>query len=733
MNLTSIFRKTSAHVMGNSTPWLSIVFSVAFLALLVLAPETAHAQGADVGRKLLGYIMEPFVAFFALLVYAGGVTLNASAYFSIVQMGNLVNGSSGLAVAWDLFRDLGNIVIVFGFIAVGITTILDLGQYNAKRMLATLLIVALLMNFSSLIARGVIDVGNVIGLQFFKAINGNQLPGEDVLSGGISDQFMQAVGLQGIYDAGALYDAYQDRLEDHFFTFSLLIIILFTVTAFVFFSIAFLFIARFVILALLITISPLAFAAMAIPRFNSMTGKWWNALINNTLVAPAVLLMLLVSLKIIQDENLLKMTKGAAWVDTGVGSWAYLVLSFGIVCGFFLASLLIAKQFSAFGASFATNMGAKAVFGGSAKLLGLGLGGGSRLARYGIQNSRLAEKKWARPVSGALRFTEGINFDGRRVAGVGGVLSAVGAGKGAAAGKSSWNDMGLVDKLNVKKKYEDAVAASNKKFDSEMRDIEEGRKKNNLAEELDAHAAAVAATPVGATPPVMTLSADSQKFLSKLSTNEISELQAIKDGNEGLIQNLSSEQFDSLVSDKNDKLTAVEKDKVREKRYTPLRTAVASGVSGDIKKALNNMGKGEREQMPTDLVSDPAILKNLSDKQRDELRDSKHRTSAEKQAVQASSPVESFKTDFRAGGAAKAAAIATMRSNLRAEQIADLGADVLKDPDVVAQFNRGMLSAIEKSKLKPAEIADIAMAIGQSGKPDLIKHITKGQNSIFWS
>lgn len=438
MNIT-FFKKRLGQMWGSKVTWLPAVFSAVFVATLILAPDVAHAQGADVGRKLLGYIMEPFVAFFALLVYVGGVALNASAYFSIVQMGNLVNASSGLAIAWDLFRDLGNIVIVFGFIAVGITTILDLGQYNAKRMLATLLIVALLMNFSSLIARGVIDVGNVVGLQFYKAINGGQLPTGNVFDGGISDQFMQAVGLQGIYDAGALYDAYESRLEDQFFTFSLLIIILFTVTAFVFFSIAFLFIARFVILALLITVSPLAFAAMAIPRFNSMTGKWWTALINNTLVAPAVLLMLLVSLKIIQDENFLKMTKGASWVDTGTASWAYLVISFGIVCGFFLASLLIAKQFSAFGASWATGLGGKIAFGATGFLGRQTLGRAGVAASQKFRSSRIGQTEMGR-----IAATYGIDklgkasFDMRGGLG-GGALKAmsVNAGKAQSGGRAA--------------------------------------------------------------------------------------------------------------------------------------------------------------------------------------------------------------------------------------------------------------------------------------------------------
>jgi len=433
MTFIARIKTIGEKMRGRAFVCAPLAFSVVFILTLILAPETAHAQ-ADIGTKFLSYLMAPFVSFFALLVYAGGVALNASAYFSIVQMGNLVNGSSGLAIAWDLFRDLGNIVIVFGFIAVGIATILDVGKYNAKKMLATLLIVAVVMNFSSLIARGVIDVGNVIGLQFYKAINGNELPSGNVFGGGISDQFMQAVGLQGIYDADALYKTYGANLADHYFTFALLIIILFTVTAFVFFSIAFLFVARFVILALLITVSPLAFAAMAIPKFNSMTGKWWDLLIKNTLVAPAVLLMLLVSLKIVQDPNFLKMTQGAAWVDTGAASWAYLVLAFGIVCGFFLASLLVAKQFSAFGANFATSLGGKLAFGATGFAARQTLGRAGTGMSRAFRRTALGQTEAGRYLAGGLDKVGTASFDMRNTIKS---VSGVDAGKGQKGGRDA--------------------------------------------------------------------------------------------------------------------------------------------------------------------------------------------------------------------------------------------------------------------------------------------------------
>ena len=88
-------------------------------------------------------------------------------------MGNYVNNLSAVGVTWRILRDLGNIIIIFGFLAIGITTILNVNWYGGKmKMLPMLLVSAVFLNFSLFITEAVIDTGNLFATQFYTQING---------------------------------------------------------------------------------------------------------------------------------------------------------------------------------------------------------------------------------------------------------------------------------------------------------------------------------------------------------------------------------------------------------------------------------------------------------------------------------------------------------------------------------------------------------------------------------
>jgi hypothetical protein len=326
-------------------------------------PKTSRDPGT------LNALLEWVVKIFADLVGVAGVALNVAAYYSIVKMGYLVGQLSALRTAWATFRDIGNIVILFGFIFFGISTILDNAGYNQKKMLVTLLIVAVAINFSSLASRIVIDGGNIVGIQFYKAFNNGNIPDDSIgvaaiSNNGPSNALMNSVRLTTLYG-----DSIQNGTDftGNYPLIAFLSIILFTVIAFVFFSIAFLLVARFVILVFLITVSPLAFAGFVIPAFTPKSREWVTALINNSIVAPVVLLLLLVSTKIVTSPTFINILSGSSWSSASGGTLgadpgsvtrnAAIIVVFMIACGFYVASLIVAKQLSAFGAGAVMNVG----------------------------------------------------------------------------------------------------------------------------------------------------------------------------------------------------------------------------------------------------------------------------------------------------------------------------------------------------------------------------------------
>ena len=70
------------------------------------------------------------------------------------------------------------IIIIFGFLAIGITTILNVNWYGGKmKMLPILLVSAVFLNFSLFITEAVIDTGNLFATQFYTQINGGDPAG----------------------------------------------------------------------------------------------------------------------------------------------------------------------------------------------------------------------------------------------------------------------------------------------------------------------------------------------------------------------------------------------------------------------------------------------------------------------------------------------------------------------------------------------------------------------------
>lgn len=323
------------------------------------------------GDEVYGEIGYWILSFFAWLTGVAGIFLNAVVYYTVIKMGDFVNSMPAILTAWKILRDLGNIALIFGFVAIGIATILDVQSYNAKKMLVKLILVAVTVNFSLFAARAIIDVGNVFAYQFYTEMN--RVTGVTVdnnfwspANKGVSDAIMQMVGLQKFYESNAI-TSYQSRVMSANWPFALLFAsLLFIVATFVMVAFAFMLIARFLVLVLLMILAPVGFVGFVIPTMEGRASQWWSTLISQTLTAPIVLLMLLISVSLMSAPGILigatnTRDVGALLDSSGasLGDWsksASLIIGFFIAMGFLMASLILAKQMGAAGASFSIGM-----------------------------------------------------------------------------------------------------------------------------------------------------------------------------------------------------------------------------------------------------------------------------------------------------------------------------------------------------------------------------------------
>lgn len=341
---------------------------------------TTPALGQDADAAY-GGVMTKIMGLFAWLVGVAAITLDNAIYYTVVTMGDYVKNITAVGVAWRILRDLGNIALIFGFLAIGINVILGTDAYGwGQKLLPRLLMAAVALNFSLFITEAVVDTGNLFATQFYMQINGGTPAGLQPISfdnianatnGGVASKIMGQLGLQTLYGNATRNTAIFSGGYTWFIGF--MGIILFIVTAFVMFSLAFILIARFVALIFLIIAAPIGIVGFAVPKLEGIGKSWRDQLFSQTITAPILLLMLYIALAIITDARFLTGFGGKSdWTGFitgstgGITGFASMILSFLVAMGLLLAVTMYAKKLGAAGAALATKYAGKATFGATA-------------------------------------------------------------------------------------------------------------------------------------------------------------------------------------------------------------------------------------------------------------------------------------------------------------------------------------------------------------------------------
>jgi len=418
---------------------------VVFLSLII--PGVAFASSGPAMGEFLYWIL----SLFAWLAGTMGALMGMTIYYTIVRMGVHVHALGGINSAWEVFRNLGNIFLVFGFMAIGVATILDNATYGAKKALPKLLIVALTLNFSLFIAEFIVDTGNMFATQFYTQISGGKIPTKfSASTEPITSAIFTSLKLTTLYNTNGTgtisttTGAKGSPAQQHWFITFFMGIVLFIITAFVLGSIALVLISRFVILLFLLITSPIGFIGLAdIPLLSKYGKAWWKALTDQTLLAPILLLLLLVVTVLIQSNGgIFASTKGYAAAFGGDNSTSIgtLLLEFAVVIGLLIASLVIAKSLSGKAAAFATKTSAKLTFGSLGFAGRSTIGWGSQRLSKGLAGTKFAKIPiLGRAVIGGTDKIAKSSFD-MRAGRIGGALKSQGITLGGAqkGGFQAW-------------------------------------------------------------------------------------------------------------------------------------------------------------------------------------------------------------------------------------------------------------------------------------------------------
>ncbi len=342
---------------------------------------------------IVGSIAAVLLVIASFMLWVVGGLFNWVVIKTVFEFGSYFGTSPGMLIAWGILRDIANILLLFGFIFMGLMKIIDShNEFAGGKTIARLIIFAVLLNFSLFATQIIIDVSNSFASVFttqagLSGCSGNDEQGKEACANnGIAGQVIHMAGISSIWSPQGIGD-FSNRPEKHAPVYVGLTLFV-TITAVVLLAAAIMLIMRAVMLCLLMVLSPIGFAGMAIPPLQEFARSWWKQLLSNAFFAPVYLLLVLISLKIV--EGLVGTDNGdsfaLALINGGMNAPQVFVM-FAVVIAFMVASLVVAKRMGAVGADFATQKAGGAVLGTYGFLGRRTVGAGANKIAHSIRSS----------------------------------------------------------------------------------------------------------------------------------------------------------------------------------------------------------------------------------------------------------------------------------------------------------------------------------------------------------
>ena len=294
--------------------------------------DWVKTEGAKLAGEFLSLILFVIQSTLLGLLYLVGDALNWVIDQLVLGMGSYVTGiaSVGIQAAWTVIRDLANILIISALVATAFGTILQIDAYDVRKLLARIVVAALLVNFSYFAAGVIIDGSNllaatiyrnaVIGRECTNPLSTNPGPGASVVTFrancNIADRIMAFTNPQKLMSK-EYSNLFRHLIKGEGSAAIFLIINYICIIAlilpilFVFLNFFALLVTRFVILVILLITSPIGIAGYAFPYFNKYAKEWWSNLFQQAFFAPIFFLLIAFAFKIL-DGTLVTLAATAA-------------------------------------------------------------------------------------------------------------------------------------------------------------------------------------------------------------------------------------------------------------------------------------------------------------------------------------------------------------------------------------------------------------------------------------
>ena len=336
----------------NILPRLTFVIA---LGIFAFYPFTTHAIIGEfiggIGESAL-FTITGWLLY--VVGYIAGIGFTVGSWFInySLDLNKSVIVSPTVEVGWLIARDFTNLALVIAVVVMAFGTMLRAPNYGIKKNLANVIMIALLINFSLTISGVFIDFSNIITDFFIK----KTIPTNSNI-GSLGDSLAQAFQPQRLLDTNtnkpaadiaSLGEGSLRYIGGLFF--GVIFTILGTITIF---GIGAMLFVRYITLAILLVLVPLAYLSKVLPGLDDYTKKWWGHFFNWLLFGPAATFFLYITVITIikKSQVVTNLTANSVPLNEILGRTGTtaqlgdMILSLGLM----MASLIVAKQLGIYG------------------------------------------------------------------------------------------------------------------------------------------------------------------------------------------------------------------------------------------------------------------------------------------------------------------------------------------------------------------------------------------------
>ncbi len=281
---------------------------------------------------------------------------------------------------WGAVRDVANIFFIVALLYIAIQTTLNLGGHG-KKTISQIIIIALIINFSLFTTKVVIDASNILAKVFYNNINSVDPNGKPLPVGGGGQKSISIGIIQSYNPQKIITEENYKIVGTGMFIFITVLLTAITIyTAYIFFAVALLFVARVISLWIVMVFAPLAFISYTVPFDIPGFGhhKWWEHLLQNAFLAPLFIFFLYM---IVGFTNFIQ----SAVLYTKLADDSIMQTIMAVMVPFVIIAMLL-KMAKKLAVDYSGEMG-KGLMKAGEIAAGVVIGGGAGLAAAGLQGT----------------------------------------------------------------------------------------------------------------------------------------------------------------------------------------------------------------------------------------------------------------------------------------------------------------------------------------------------------